>query len=149
MGSIDNARGDGGATDALHGARVLVVDDDPDHRNMLAVILAHEGAVVCPVESVEGAMREVLREPPDVIVTDVRLNGETGFDLLRGLRALPADASRGRLPVVALTGFADEEGPGDPDHVFDARLRKPVDFDELVALVAGLLRGARGESATS
>jgi CheY-like chemotaxis protein len=136
-------------TDLLHGVRILVVDDDADQRDMLAVVLVHEGAVVRPAGSVEEAMHEVLREPPHVIVTDVRLNGETGFDLLRGLRALPADPAGGRVPVVALTGFGDDEGPRDPDHTFDARLRKPVDFDELLHILAGLLGGGRSGDATT
>jgi CheY-like chemotaxis protein len=134
----------------LHGARVLVVDDDADNREMLVVVLEHSGAVVTTAASAAEALRALASgEPPHVVVTDLRLQGEDGFSLLEGIRALPASRG-GAVPVIALTGVGgDEERARSLERGFHAHLTKPVDFPELVTAVGEAFALAERRNATS
>jgi PAS domain S-box-containing protein len=126
------------------GVSVLVVDDEPDARELLRAFLEDCGARVTVTETVRAA-RELLEQRRfDVIVTDLAMPGEDGFALAQHVRARPADRG-GRLPLVALTAHAGTEMrvralvTG-----FDAYVAKPVEPAELVAVVARLANPVRG-----
>src|SRR5271155_6109011 len=89
---------------ALHGARVLVVDDDADTREVLTAVLELSGALVSTAESAAEAMRAFERDPPRLLISDIGLPDEDGFSLLRRVRALPASRG-GTIPAIALTGY--------------------------------------------
>lgn len=129
--------------DALQGARILVVDDEPDVRTLLRHVLAEAGADTVLAASVEEALESVLRQPPDLIVSDIGLPGESGYELIRRVRALPAD-SGGLTPALALTAST---GPDDATRALDAgfaiHLQKPVDRQQLLSACAHLLRRRR------
>jgi CheY-like chemotaxis protein len=121
----------------LSDVRVLIVEDDPDSRDATAALLELCGARATAVASVAEALSAVRREAPDVIVADIAMPLEDGFDLIRRLR----DGSRPPIPMLALTAFATQ---GDQSRIlaagYDAYLAKPIDGTELVAVLQRLAR---------
>lgn len=126
----------------LTGTRVLIVDDDPDAREVVAAILRHYGASVIVATSVSTALVALRREHVDVLVADLGMPIEDGYDLIRQVRSSETDKIA-RLPAAALTAYTTEE---DRDRVlaagFQFHLAKPVDPAVLVATVERL----RGET---
>ena len=122
----------------LRGVRVLVVDDEPDARELIAEVLEQCNAAVSSAASVREALAEVERLRPDVVLSDIGMPGEDGYDLIRELRAREKEAG-GRLPALAVTAFAS---PQDRERAltagYDVHLPKPVDPPELVEMVAKL-----------
>jgi CheY-like chemotaxis protein len=124
----------------IDGVRVLLVEDDEDMRDLLHDVLSSSGACVIPAASVEEAMRCLAREVPDVLVSDVGMPGESGFDLIRRVRALPTDAG-GRIPAAALTAYTrGQDRSAALDAGFALHIPKPVEAEELCAAVAMLAR---------
>ena len=122
----------------LSGLHLLIVDDDADTRESLAMLLRLRGADVELAESAGRALESSAAQRPDVIVTDISMPDRDGYDLLAALR----DRSPGRLPkVVALTGFAS---PADRERAtaagFDAHVAKPIDVGELITTILELAR---------
>jgi signal transduction histidine kinase/CheY-like chemotaxis protein len=144
-------RPDGGAsattdaTEPLAGVRVLVVDDHPDARELLAMVLERAGAAVATASSAAAAVRLLRADPADVLVSDIGMPDEDGYEFLGRVRALPASEG-GRVPAVALTAYATEEdrrralAAGFEEHV-----AKPVEPSDLVAAVAAVALRARGD----
>jgi len=123
----------------LRGAVVLIVDDDPDAREVVAAILRHFGAKVIVATSVSTAMVALRREEQvDVLLADLGMPVEDGYDLIRQVResAVPRIAA---MPAAALTAYTTEE---DRERVlaagFQFHLAKPVDPAVLVATVERL-----------
>jgi signal transduction histidine kinase/sensor domain CHASE-containing protein/ActR/RegA family two-component response regulator len=129
---------DVGAAARLDGVRVLTVDDDADARALVRDILEDAGAVVATAASSAGAMAEIERAVPDVLVSDIGMPDEDGYGLIRRVRALDRERG-GEVPAVALTAFARVE---DRRKVLDAGFQmyaaKPVEPRELIAVVARL-----------
>jgi CheY-like chemotaxis protein len=126
---------------SLRGVRVLVVEDEPDARALVRRVLRECEADVTTAASAAEAL-ELLRESrPHVLVSDVGMPGEDGYELIRKLRAM-GDGFAG-LPAVALTAYAR---PEDRERAlragFQVHVPKPVEPGELVATVAGLARSA-------
>jgi PAS domain S-box-containing protein len=109
--------------------RVLVVDDEPDAADSLAILL---GFLVERAYAVEQALAAAARFQPHAVVTDLQLGGEDGADLARALRKSPTGPQR----IVALTGRAPGEG-GIEVELFDGVAHKPVDLDALLVLLRG------------
>jgi PAS domain S-box-containing protein len=122
---------------------VLVVEDETDARELLRVVLEHAGATVVAVGTVGEAMAAFEQQRPDVLVSDLEMPGENGYDLIRHVRARGPDAG-GDVLAIALTAYA---GPEDRIRTltagFDTHVAKPVVADELVALVTALWRRRR------
>jgi hypothetical protein len=132
-----------GDAEQLAGVRVVVVDDEPDARELLTAVLEHHGAEVACAASVDEALRLVERFGPDVLVSDIGMPVHDGYELIRRLRALSADAG-GRTPATALTGFArPEDGVRAVDAGFNTHMAKPVDPARLVEVVAKLAEKPR------
>lgn len=113
----------------LDGLRVLVVDDDPRVLSALDVLLRRAGADVRSTESADAARAVLAEQPLDVLICDVAMPRETGYDLVRQLRSVGIGT-----PAIALTAHAT---PADAraarDAGFDLHLAKPVAFDQLAA----------------
>ncbi|HKP63413.1 MAG TPA: PAS domain S-box protein [Polyangiales bacterium] len=124
----------------IRGLRVLVVDDEEDARRLVAMILEDCGCLVTTAGSVSEALRHFSERAPDVLLSDIGMPGENGYDLIRKVRALPHPAGGG-VPAAALTAYAR---PEDRRNMLNAgysiHLPKPVEAAELVAVVATLSR---------
>ena len=131
----------------LKGLRVLVVDDEPDTRDILAAVLAACGSNVLPASSVEEAIAVFDKELPDVILSDIGMPDADGYELIRLVRSRPR-ASGGATPAACLTGYASSSDRRRALMAgFTMHLPKPVDPAELVAVVASLARMAAALSA--
>jgi CheY-like chemotaxis protein len=128
-----------GGERALEDVHVLVVDDDEESREVMAVALGYEGARVTTVPSVAGAVAALERRWPDVLVSDIAMPGEDGYDLIRKVRRL--EATRGRhLPAIAVTAYAGAEDRRRAlEAGFEAHLAKPVPATTVAPLIASLL----------
>lgn len=124
----------------LTGIRILVVDDDPDARDLVRRMLANSGAEVRTAASAAEAVVALREKPPHLLISDIGMPGEDGFGLIRKVRALP-EQEGGRVPAVALTAFA---GPEDRRRAllagFQMHVPKPVEPGELIAVVASVTR---------
>ena len=119
--------------------RVLVVEDDPDARALIARILADAGAQVSDAPNAEAAMAHIKTAVPDVLVSDIGMAQLDGYQLLRNLRAGGFDAER--LPAIALTAFSRVQDRADALAAgFQAHLAKPVRAEALIGAVANFLR---------
>ncbi len=124
----------------LDGLHVLVVDDEADARQVLVMVLEQVGAIVTAVGSAREALEalEVLPEArPDVLVSDLGMPGQDGFDLIRQVRDQGHDARH--LPAVALTAFVQKSDA----HLallagFQVHVSKPVDPHNLTSVIASL-----------
>ena len=131
----------------LKGIRVLVVDDEPDARETLQQILEHCNAEVRTVGSAAEAVKHLESWRPDVLLSDIGMPGEDGYDLIRRVRELPAERG-GRTPAAALTAFARGEDRRRALRAgFQMHVAKPVDLQELATVVASLARGVGTETA--
>lgn len=123
--------------DRLDGIRVLVVDDQPDERELLYTILSGCGAEVELAGSVTDAMHTFEHWQPAVLVTDIAMPGEDGYALLRRVRNLPGPLRN--VPAIAITAHARAE---DRVRALNAGFRvyvpKPVDHARLVQAVKDL-----------
>ena len=124
---------------APRGCRVLVADDDPDVRSLIARLLEQEGYEVVLARHGGEAFAHVLGgQAFDLLITDIRMPGMGGWELSRRLRE-----QWPTLPVLYISGFdaelTREAAPGRPSGAF---LRKPFDLDDLSRLVTRLLDGA-------
>jgi CheY-like chemotaxis protein len=126
--------------DRLDGVRVLVVDDEADARELFASILAVAGAKVWAAASAADALRILEREEIDVLLSDIEMPGEDGYQLVRQAIAM----RHGRpLIAVAVTAYART---ADRRRAMEAGFRwhlaKPVEPTELVAVIASLVKQA-------
>jgi CheY-like chemotaxis protein len=122
--------------------RVLVVDDDDDGREMVAAILERCGSIVTRASSVREAVSQFDLHRPDVIVSDIGMPDQDGYELIRQIRAR-APSAGGNTPAASLTAYAGIEDRRRALLAgFNMHVAKPVDPAELVAVVASLSRFA-------
>ena len=127
---------------ALAGARVLVVDDEGDWRDVLAQMLRNYGAEVVTVGSTPEALRILDRKPitrPQIIVADIGLPGEDGFELIRRVRERFPGAER--IPAVAVTAYAAPENTRQAMEAgFDLFRAKPITPEAVISAVVDAWR---------
>lgn len=134
--------GEGGAQPErnypLRDLRVLLVDDEPDTLEMLTAVLKGSGAIVATAKSTAEALRTLEQWLPDVLISDIGMPGEDGFELLRRMRALPLERGGG-LPAAALTAYAhDEDRLRTLSAGFQTHISKPINPTEFVEAIASL-----------
>jgi signal transduction histidine kinase/ActR/RegA family two-component response regulator len=128
---------------ALNGIRVLVVDDEPDARETIRHVLEHCQAEVLAVGSAAEALSELPRFAPDVLLSDIGMPGEDGYSLIHQVRKLPPEQG-GRIPAVALTAYArSQDRRRTLIAGFQMHVAKPVEIQELAAVVSSLARTRR------
>jgi CheY-like chemotaxis protein len=127
---------------SLRGVKVLVVDDERDAREVLWHILSERGAEVMAAGSAAEALSMIERVAPDVLVSDIGMAEEDGYELIRKVRMLGDPI--GRVPAIALTAFSRLD---DRTRAllagYQTHLAKPVDASELTVTV-GALAGRLG-----
>lgn len=122
----------------LHGVKVLAVDDEADARHLLTAVLERCGAEVRTCASAAEALAVMDEYNPDILISDIGMPEETGFDLIRKIREREAGHA-GRIPAVALTAYARVE-----DRLkaltagYNMHVPKPVEPAELAVVVASL-----------
>jgi PAS domain S-box-containing protein len=122
----------------LDGVSVLVVDDDADTRDLVRMVLSQRGAEVYTAGSTEEAFAILRERQPEILLSDIAMPGEDGYELIRRVRAL-GPAGGGQVKAAALTAYARTE-----DRLralwagFQTHIPKPVQPNELAAVVASL-----------
>lgn len=123
----------------LEGIRVMSVDDDPDARDLLTVILNQFGAVVLTVTSATEVLANLASFRPDVLVSDIGMPEVDGYMLIQQIRALSPEQG-GQIPAIALTAYARE---GDYQQAirsgYQRHITKPLDPEELVRAIITLI----------
>jgi CheY-like chemotaxis protein len=113
---------------------ILIVDDCPDYRDTMALLLRALGHDVQTAPDGSAALRMALEDPPDIVLLDIGLPGIRGYELARRLRAV---ANRRRPFIVAVTGYS---APSDlwlsEEAGIDRHLVKPVDFQVICDALA-------------
>jgi PAS domain S-box-containing protein len=144
QGAPAGSRGKGAQpAPSLQDVSVLVVDDETDTREAMAIGLGRHGARVATASSASEALGALARERPQVLVADIGMAGEDGYALLKKVRALPAERG-GATPAIALTGYANPQDRVDALRAgFQIHVSKPVTPAELAAAVASLVAPAR------
>lgn len=133
----------------LKGFRVLIVDDEPDARALIERILAKCNATVTTAATAAEGVESVKQNHPDMILSDVGMPGEDGYEFLAKLRQL-SDEEGGDTPAVALTAFARSEDRRRALMAgFQMHLPKPVEPAELIAVVTNLFAASRRGKSTS
>jgi len=123
----------------LGGVRVLVVDDDVDAREALALMLARSGASVTTAASADEAFDELKAGAFDVLLSDLAMPTRDGYDLIQRVRKAEDDRLR-RTPAIAVSAFArEEERTRAIACGFHLHVSKPVVPEELVGAVGALL----------
>ncbi|HYS26374.1 MAG TPA: ATP-binding protein [Vicinamibacterales bacterium] len=144
-GTEPPARSAGRATtaidrDLLRDLRILVVDDEPDARDLIEMALSQYGAIVTTVDSAAAALSEIDRRLPDVLLSDVGMPRQDGFELIRRVRSRPLERGGG-IPAIAVTAYASAR---DRESVlasgYEAHVAKPFEPEALAQTVAALCR---------
>ena len=126
----------------LSNVKILVVEDDEDAGDLLVTVLTQQGAKVSYAGNASEALALVAQSVPDVLLSDIGLPGEDGYELMRAIRARGLTCEM--LPAIALTAYSRRE-----DHRlamqagFQAHVAKPVEPAVLVAAVADVALSRR------
>ncbi len=127
-------------SERLDGLRILIVDDEPDTRELLKRGLEYCGANVRLAESAADALAKLENEVPDILISDIGMPGTDGYDLIRHIRNVPSEEIR-KVAAIALTAYTRVE---DRLHAlragYDMHVPKPVELTELVAVAASVAR---------
>lgn len=123
----------------LDGVHVLLVEDDDDSRKLLGTMLKRYGARVTSTKSAAEALRVFESELPDLLISDIGMPDEDGYQLIRKLRALPVEKG-GQIPAIALTGYASRK---DRERALTAgyhqHMAKPIEQVDMIAAIASLV----------
>ncbi len=123
----------------LKGLRALVVDDEADAREFVSFVLKQREAEVIAVASAVEALEALERVKPDILVSDIGMPGQDGYELIRKVRALGPERG-GQIPAVALTARAGLE---DRMRLFSAgyqmHVPKPIEPAELLSVIVSLV----------
>ncbi|MFL6566792.1 MAG: ATP-binding protein [Burkholderiales bacterium] len=130
---------------ALREVRVWIADDDPDAHEVVALTLKQTGAVVqsfgSGVQLVDAFENALPKEPPDVLLLDLAMPEQDGFETLRRARSLELAAGIDQpIPAIALTAFTQVERERLRAAGFTDRVDKPVDADKLIAAIRAALK---------
>jgi CheY-like chemotaxis protein len=124
----------------LRGIKVLLVEDDPDTRVIIAMTLEAHGARVTAVENGQQGLEVLPTLLPHVLLSDIGLPNEDGYSFIQKVRALPP-ARGGLVPAAALTAFTSDRDKGKAwGSGFEEHVGKPTDPLTIVVLVANLAR---------
>jgi PAS domain S-box-containing protein len=124
----------------LGGLKILVVDDEDDTRQLLRVGLNNCGAEVLVAGSAKEALTAIEKARPEILISDIGMPDEDGYELIQKIRALPAERG-GKTPAIALTAYARTE-----DRLralragYQMHVPKPVELAELVAVITSLVQ---------
>jgi len=123
----------------LQGLKILVVDDEPDSRDLVMAILRRHGSDVRCSESAAAAIETFCEWHPDLLVSDIGMPNEDGYSLIKRLRELESGRAKG-IPAVALTAYAtDEDRSQALSAGFQIHIAKPIEPENFVSCVASVV----------
>ncbi|MFM5889991.1 MAG: AAA family ATPase [Dolichospermum sp.] len=123
----------------LDGVKVLVVDDNVDIREFLVFALEDYGAVVMTADSAREALKCLQQFPADILITDIGMPEENGYNLLNQIKSLESTQKR-KIPAIALTGYTANEVINQVLKAgFQKYLPKPIDVFELITAICELI----------
>jgi len=123
--------------------KVLIVDDDPDIRRLVEMVLGREGFLATSVESAQEAYKKIAASKPDLIVLDLQLPDEDGFTVCKKLRM---DPSTTHIPILMLTvQSVDSYKIAGLELGADDYVIKPFNQGELAARIKAILRRTRAK----
>jgi len=121
-------------SEVIQGVRVLLVEDDDETRKVLCVGLRDAGAIVEPTSSAAGALEQLERFEPDILVSDIGMPETDGYQLIRMVRE---KLSAKQLPAIALTAFTREQDRAQALKTgYNAHLSKPIQLHDLFVAIA-------------
>ncbi len=121
------------STDLPRPKRVLIVEDNPDNRALASKVLRRAGFDTVECDRAEGLAELLVASWPDVVLMDIELPGQSGYDAVQQIRSNAATAA---IPVIALTAYAMHEDRQRCLRVgFNDYLSKPLDIHLLVEVV--------------
>ncbi len=121
----------------LAGLRILVVDDEADSRDLVSAILTRCGSEVQCCESAEEALKSFRSWKPDLLVSDIGMPNEDGYDLIKKLRKQRLKLAK-EIPAIALTAYAtDDDRARTLAAGFQLHIAKPIEPKALVRSIAG------------
>jgi signal transduction histidine kinase len=126
---------------ALEGLRILVVDDEPETRELMRFLLEQCRAIVATAGSADEALALLAQEPYELLISDIGMPDGDGYSLIRRVRAM--SPRQRTMPALALTAFARPEDRTEALRAgFDMHLSKPIDPNELLVVLETLMRNA-------
>jgi PAS domain S-box-containing protein len=124
----------------LDGIHVLLVEDDDDSRKLLGTMLTQHGAQVSSAASAKDAFRLFCEKLPDVVISDIGMPDEDGYELIQKIRALSEKAG-GLTPAIALTGYATrKDREKSLASGYQLHIAKPIEQTELISAISSLIR---------
>jgi len=135
------------AENALSGARICALDDDPDARDIISLTLKQAGADVRTVstgaELISLLDERLPSDPPDVLLMDLAMPDEDGFSVLAKVRALEErklTAEGGSIPAIAVTAFTELNRARVTERGFADHVSKPIDAARLIAAIRNAMQ---------
>ncbi|WP_190567027.1 PAS domain S-box protein [Desertifilum sp. FACHB-1129] len=123
----------------LSGIKILVVDDQPDTRELVAFVLEQHGAQAIAAASAREALLVLSQTQPDVLLSDIGMPEMDGYLLIQQVRALPADRG-GQIPAIALTAYAGDTNQQQVIAAgFQKHISKPIEPEKLVQAIVDLM----------
>lgn len=115
--------------------RVLIIEDDEEMRALLRDVIEEDGYKTDSVNNGSEAFRKLVKESFDLIITDIRMPGLTGLDILPGMKKLHPEA-----PIIIITAFGSEEVQRKAlERGATVYLEKPLRFHELRTLIREII----------
>ncbi len=119
----------------LAGMRILIVDDEPDARDLLEILLTQHGATIQAAASATEALAAMTAFQPELLISDIGMPGMDGYKLIQQIRTLPTEQG-GNIPAIALTAYARE---ADSQQAlasgYQQHIAKPLDLDKLLQTI--------------
>jgi signal transduction histidine kinase/ActR/RegA family two-component response regulator len=123
---------------SLDGLRVLLVDDEPEARQIISTVITRTGAEVRTCKSAHEALAKLSEWKPDVILSDIAMPEQDGYSFIRQVRSLPRDKG-GDTPAAALTAYArDIDRRQALAAGYQMHIAKPIGASQLVTMIARL-----------
>jgi CheY-like chemotaxis protein len=141
--------GQGRPSRCLYELKVLVVDDEPQARELFSAIVEHAGAEVRVASSVRDALAILPSWTPDVLLSDIEMPHEDGYVLMERVSALESGDKRRPVAIAVTAHSRSEDRLRALDAGFSWHLPKPVEPSELVAVIASLTGRSRTEGRES
>lgn len=123
----------------LKGIKILIVDDEPDALRLSRFVLENSGAIVQMADSAEHGFRILQEWRPDVLISDISMPRESGYEFIRRVRYLERD-SGGTIPAIALTALAGSDQQATAINAgFQVHMAKPLEPKQLCESILDLL----------